>query len=160
MDQIITLSRMIEDIAPTCQIDANLALAIAFVESGIDTTKMRYEPDWRYLVNPPKYASLLGITRDTETQLQKFSYSCLQIMGSNARVLGFNGALGLLLQPQLGIQYGCKHLQMLQAKFKTEADIISAYNQGIPAKINGQYKNQLYVQKVTDRLNFLRKGKS
>src|SRR3954462_14105880 len=114
----IALSGMIEDIAKTLGLDPNLALSIAFVESGIDTNKMRYEPGWTYLVNPPKYASILGITRDTESQLQMFSYSCLQVMGSNTRTLGYNGQLGLLLQPNLGILYGCKHLKMLQNRFK------------------------------------------
>ncbi len=152
------LEEMITQIAKQCNVMPNMALAIAYVESGIDTTKVRYEAPWRYLVSPDKYAKNLGITVETELVLQSMSWSCMQIMGSNARVLGYNGMLTLLVQPQLGILYACKHLQVLKRKFVNELDIISSYNQGSPVKLkDGKFKNQPYVDKVTDRLTYLRR---
>lgn len=150
------LEKLIIDLSRQCNVDSDLALAIAYVESGLNPYTARYEPLWRYLVTPERYALRLGITIETEIQLQKFSYGALQIMGSNARVLNFNGMITLLVQPQLGTLYALKHLQMLQRKYSNELDLISSYNQGSPVKINKLYRNQIYVQKVLDRLAYLR----
>ncbi len=150
------VEKLIREIAVDCNVDPVLALALSFVESGIDTTKVRYEPQWKYPLSPEKFASRLGISADTERVLQSMSWSCMQIMGANARILGYNGQLTLLVQPQLGVLYACKHIQVIQKKYTNELDLISSYNQGVPAKINGIYKNQGYVQKVLDRLAYLR----
>jgi len=147
---------LITDIAVSKALDVNLCLAIAYVETGLDPTKVRFEPNWEYLVNPARYSQVLGITVETEMQLQRFSYGPLQIMGSNARVLGYNGMLTLLSQSPLGAMYGVKFIQTLKKKFTDEKDVISSYNQGQPTKINGSYKNQNYVDKVCNRLRELR----
>jgi hypothetical protein len=157
MDSDRTIS-YVKEISTGMGLDVNLALAISFVESSLDTTKVRYEPKWEYLVNPDKYAGQLGITLETEVQLQKMSFGPLQIMGSNARSLGFNGTLVLLVQPQLGVLYGCRFLKTIVAKYPTRSDAISAYNAGHPTKAaDGTYQNQNYVDKVTNRLNYLKR---
>lgn len=161
LNQREKLESLIVEIAKTkFKVDPYLALAIAYVETGIDSTRVRYEPHWRYLLNPDKYAKSLGITKETEIVLQSMSYSALQIMGTNARILGFNESLILLSDPTLGIFYACKHLELLSKSFKKEKDVISAYNGGSQALLkNGTYKNSEYVTKVSERLKFLRMEK-
>jgi hypothetical protein len=133
-------------------IDPDLAVAICGQESNYVTGRVRYEKNWSYLINVGKYAQLLGITIDSETQLQKFSYNGMQVMGSVARELGFNSHLVELVYPELGLLYGCKKLKQLSKKYLYLDDLISSYNGGSPVKIGSDYRNQRYVTEVKLRL--------
>jgi len=144
-EKIISL---IKDCAKSFRLDPNLCLAIAEHESAFDPTRARFEPGWKYFVNTAKYAEQLRITEATERAQQAFSYNVFQVMGSVLRELGFNGALLLMIQPQLGVFYGCKKISMLSKKYPDEKDVISSFNQGGPYKEGELYKNQPYVDAV------------
>ena len=148
-----TYINTIRSTAGSVGVDPNLAQAIAEVESGCDPTKMRYEKDWKYLVTPEKYATLLNITVDTETHLQMFSYGPLQVMGSVARELGYSAALNLLCTPNLGILYGCRKLQACVRKYPDISEAISSYNAGTPVRNpDGYFQNKSYVDLVNQKL--------
>lgn len=140
-------------------IDPFLAQAIAQIESNLDPWKMRYEEKWMYFYLPAQYSKNLGISVLTERTLQQFSYGLMQVMGSVARELGFDRELIKLCDPEIGAQYGCMKLSDLKKKYSDELDLISAYNAGTPLKLNGKYRNEDYVKKVTECLLRLR-GKS
>lgn len=138
-------------------IDPLLCVAIATVESNWDPWAVRFEPRWNYLYNPDVYAQKLRITEHTEKVLQSCSWGIMQVMGSVARELGFDGPLQQLCGPAYSAEYGCKKLFQYRKKYKTEADIIAAYNYGLAVKfLNGKYKNQEYVDKVSAVLLDLR----
>lgn len=151
------LKKLIIDLAKAQGVDPFLCLAIAGRESEYVNSKCRFEKNWSYLVMPEKYARALGITKDTETLLQSCSFTSMQIMGSVARELGFQGYLTDLNFPEIGLPFAIKKLRLLTKKFFTLEDAISSYNQGGPYKdAKGVYLNQPYVDNVKERLSKLR----
>lgn len=131
------------------RLDPNWVYAVIQTESSGLISAIRYEPNWRYLVRPSFYAEQLKITAETETQLQKFSYGLMQVMGSVARQYGYPDQLPLLLEPFRALEYGCKHLANFRKRFPTGRDWIAAYNAGSPRKNpDGSYENEEYVKKV------------
>jgi soluble lytic murein transglycosylase-like protein len=148
---------MIRRIAPTYKVDADLAVAIAGVETNYHAYKTRFEAKWSYFLKPETYAQQLGISLDTEKKDQATSWGPMQIMGSVCRELGYVDHLVGLVDPELAISYSCKKLNILQKKYTNESDAISAYNAGTPRKnTQGIYLNQIYLDHVRERLNKLR----
>lgn len=130
-------------------LEPSLVAAICMQESGFEPWRSRYEPTWSYFVSPVNYSRLLGISTETEIQMQKTSVGLCQIMGGVARELGFDDYISKLARPDLGIQYGCKKLYQLKKKYDDIKDVIAAYNAGTPNKdTSGKYKNEQYVQNV------------
>jgi soluble lytic murein transglycosylase-like protein len=150
------LAELIRTIAVSQGIDPNLALAIAGHESNYDPTACRFEPKWKWFVNPSKFAKQLLISEITEKMLQACSWGPMQVMGAVARELGFTGQITTLVYPEIGVLFGCKKLKSLINKYANETDVISAYNQGAPLKTNNVYNNSSYVNNVMERLNTLR----
>lgn len=139
-------------------VDADLVLATICTESGGASWKTRYEPGWTYLYFDREHAERLGITAATETVMQKMSWGLMQIMGSVARELGFNGDLPSLCEVDTNLAHGCRKLKQLMQRYAEETDWISAYNAGSPRKTDGQmYVNQRYVDRVSWFLRELRK---
>lgn len=145
----------IECYAKQESLDTILIQAIAIKESGLNPVAMRYEPHWQYLVKPADYAKTLGITEDTEINLQKFSYGVMQTMGSVARELGYRHMLSGLLEPSVSIEYGIRKILQIKTKYSKLEDIISAYNAGSCHCIHGIYSNQSYVKDVMYHYNKL-----
>jgi soluble lytic murein transglycosylase-like protein len=135
--------------------DVELIYAIIETESGWNPYTVRYEPAWKYIVSiPDKKLKSLGITRITEEQLQKFSWGLMQIMGSVARELNFTGILTELVNPQLNVNLGIRHIKNFIGKYKKLEDVIASYNAGSPRKReDGKYVNQDYVDKVLTNYN-------
>lgn len=141
-------------------LDHNLVLAIISHETNGKPFKTRYEPAWKYLYFPREFADKLLISVETETVMQSMSWGVMQIMGSVAREHGFEDDLPKLTDPQLGLDYGCKHLKKLMVQYGgNETDAISAYNAGSVRKTDGgMYSNQVsYVDPVCSILRDLRK---
>jgi soluble lytic murein transglycosylase-like protein len=157
MDKNAVIS-IVRSTAGSVGIDPNLAQAIAEHETACDPTKTRYEPDWAYLVTPDKFAKVLGISERTETELQKFSWGALQVMGSVARELGYQAQLPLLSQPQMGILYGCRKIHALARAHSDIQDLIAAYNAGVAVKVDGKYRNENYVQSVIENLTRIKRS--
>lgn len=137
-------------------IPREILAAMIYTESSANPGAIRFEPNYRWLYDPERFASQLGHTLDTEIALQKFSYGLLQIMGATARQQGMHGNLFKLLTPEIGVSWGCLYLRHLFDRYGNWLDAISAYNQGDNRKyiITGQYKNQKYVDKVISRARY------
>lgn len=129
--------------------DVALIYAIIETESSWNPFAVRYEPHWKYIV-PVSNTMLknMGITRETEEQLQKFSWGLMQIMGSVARELNYSDILAKLVIPQDNINIGVRKIIDISRKYKNIEDIIASYNAGSPRKKDGVYENQGYVNKV------------
>lgn len=127
-----------------------LVAAIIKVESAGRTSAMRYEKDYQWLCDPEYFAQLNKWTVSTETQLQRFSYGLMQVMGSVIRENSPTYSLNRALLPDVGVEIGTKVLERLIKKHKSLLDAVSSYNQGSPRRsiITRKYKNQNYVDKV------------
>jgi|SRR6185503_7139703 len=126
------------------QLPANLVLAICQIESSFDPWAFRYEPQYKYLLGDRLTMSL------TEKFGQMCSWGLMQVMGGVAREHGYKGPLPQLCLPDLGVNYGCKHLQKFFLKYKNYPDAIASYNAGSPRRLEagGDYVNQYYVKNV------------
>lgn len=159
---------IIEAAANTHGIPREIICGVISAESGWQPFAMRYEPDFtaRYIV--PKFPK----STPTFRVLHGSSWGLMQIMGLVARELGYQGSPLRLLQPEIGIDWGCRKLSALARRYGVGRDrlaeygrrgvlgqdVIAAYNQGndrwVDANRNGVhdeiegYKNQEYVQKV------------
>jgi soluble lytic murein transglycosylase-like protein len=157
MEMTQSYIKVVESEALSQGIDSDLAIAIASVESNFDPWAVRFESRWKYLLDVEKYARNLVISQDTERVLQSCSWGLMQVMGSVARELGYNGHLAKLCLAESGAYYGCKMLVKLSKRNTEEADLIAAYNAGSARrKANGKYVNQEYVDKVFHVLEELR----
>lgn len=140
---------IIKPIAESVGVPWDLAAAIVTAESAGNTYAMRFEPNWHYWCAPQKYAQSNGISYNTEKQLQCFSFGLMQVMGSVARELGFDGPLVQLCEPSLGITYGCKKIKSCIDKYPVLEEAVSSYNQGSPLRDRfGRLINYNYVDKV------------
>jgi len=127
-----------------------LVAAMVMTESGGNTFSTRYEPGYKWVTpNATEHARRLGITIETEHFMQMTSWGLCQVMGATARDLGFTGNIVELVNPSLGLEYGCLYLKSkLQHGVPTEA-ALAAYNAGSARKNkDGTFQNQNYVDKV------------
>jgi len=153
-----------------------LVIAIIEQESGGNLWAWNPEPHYRYLWDvrlnrafrtlspeerasetpPPDFPCLAG-DRDQEWWGQAASWGLMQVMGAVAREHGYRGAyLPELCDPELNLDYGCRHLVSLRLRFYGAhgwEGVIAAYNAGSPRKTaHGQFENQRYVDEVLARL--------
>jgi soluble lytic murein transglycosylase-like protein len=140
---------LLSGIAWKYRIPSELVSAIIQVESGHNPFAVRYEPKFaeRYLNK-----SLLEIkvwspcSEATERIARTCSWGLMQVMGQVARERGFDGPfLSALCDPEIGIEYGCKHLALKHKAYYNQGGwpaVISAYNAGIPNP------SSPYVEKV------------
>ena len=71
----------------------------------------------------------------------------MQVMGTVARELGFEGPMPQLCEPNIGIYYGCKKLFDLNRRHLTIMDALAAYNAGSPDSPAGRK----YAIKVSEK---------
>lgn len=140
----------IKQIASHFNLEPNLIAAIIQKESGGDPFAIRYEPNFKYLLEPKIWAKKMRVTEATETQLQKFSFGLCQIMGATARDLEFSGPFALLFEIEENLFYGCKYLADRFGKYKgNKIKAIAAYNAGSPRyNDQGVLVNLPYVHDV------------
>lgn len=151
-----TLTTLIESVrarATDFGLDPKLVEAVMRVESGCDQYAVRFEPQFKYILNPEHYAKINRITILTETMLQKMSIGLLQCMGAVARELGHEASLLELTEVDVGLYFGCMKLKQCLDKWKDEKLALSAYNAGSPRYVNGILVNQEYINRV---LSFIR----
>lgn len=129
------MKQRLHELATTIALRHNLppalVCAMITVESGWDTTACRLEPHYRYLWDvrsnapfrrltaaesrsetaPPDFPAPAGVGRHTEWQHQQTSFGLLQIMGAVARERDCTARfLTALCEPEVGLEYGCRHL--------------------------------------------------
>lgn len=159
------LTVLIRTIAIKFGVCDDLAVALAARETSLAWPKAstRFEPKWATFYEVDYFASLNGISKDTERREQATSWGPLQIMGTCAREEGFQGPLPLLFDPATALEFTMKKLKKLCDKYEPEAAVIAAWNAGSPKKVQVgpgagmKYINQDYVDDVVSRLNKLRK---
>lgn len=140
-------------------LDGDLILAIVKVESGGDTWAIRYEPGFKAQYLDGKVWKRFGpISAETEVMARATSWGLMQIMGQVARERGFTGTfLSALCQPEVGLEWGCKHLKLLWDRYHSThglAGVIAAYNAGSPRRgPDGDWVNTAYVKKVSQLLS-------
>lgn len=120
----------------------------------------RFEPKWRYFFEDRKsIADDLMISVETETMLQATSFGYMQVMGAVARENGFMGHITQLIEPEIGIKYGCIKLKKCLNKYGDIYDAIAAYNAGGVRKTpGGFYENQKHVDRFDRNLRELIKN--
>ena len=149
-----------------------LVHAVVVIESGGETSAWNPEPKycWFWDVRrrapfrrplplelesktpPPDFPCLAG-DPDQEWWAQQASWGLMQVMGAVARELGCKlPYLTALCRPEVGLDYGCRYLRVLQDRYMDSAGwngIIAAYNAGSPRRgVDGAFVNQGYVDKV------------
>jgi len=141
---------LIEEKAEEHDIPSDLLKALIETESSFNTYAVRYEKNWIYFVKPfDKFHFHAG----TERTSQMMSWGLMQIMGSVSRERGFEGRfLSELMEPEVGLEFGCRHLKYYYNRYNNWNNAISAYNQGSNRKDDdGNYQNQSYVNKIIKR---------
>lgn len=134
-------------------LDPDLIAAFIMTESSGNPGATRFEPKWRYFYRPE---AMEPEEADSEKVKQATSWGLMQVMGSVARELGYQGDLVDLAQPQIGLEYGCLKLATLMHKYALH-DAISSYNAGSPRQDGtGNYVNQKYVNTVLGYLDELK----
>lgn len=148
------LRSVVTPIASEYGIDSNWILALIQKESGGNQYEIRYEPHYRYLRTPEKFAKDLHITLETEIEAQKISWGLGQIMGAVARAQGHSGLMAELIQPELNVKHMCILISHLKKVSHDPNDVFSSYNAGLKAleKPQGRYPNQAYVDQVNQIL--------
>ncbi len=144
--------REIRDAARDHDLEESLVWAVCKKESNLQTWAVRFERQWAYPLHESKiieFSRKNSITKDTERILGQMSFGLMQVMGTVARELGFEGHLTQLLHPEIGLEYGCKKLKsLIDRPNYSLSDAIAAYNAGIPKILNNRYVNQQYVDDV------------
>jgi soluble lytic murein transglycosylase-like protein len=137
-----------------------LLQAIITVESARNPWATRYEPHYRWLWDvfrkaPYRQADAVfpaprGVSSATEKTAQKTSWGLMQIMGAVGRELGFDRPfLTELCDPQINLEYGCRHLCNYYRRFGGWEEATVAYNAGSPRKNKeGRWVNQIYLDRV------------
>lgn len=141
-------------------IDTELVLAIIWRESKGECFKTKF--DLKSFENnefyyPHTFAEKLSITLETEKSLQAMRWGPMQILGSDARKLGYEDDLLKLTVPDVSLAWSIKKLDELLVKYKLVDRAIAAWNSGSPKTLNnGEFTNQGYV---TDVLHYIQRIK-
>jgi soluble lytic murein transglycosylase-like protein len=149
LDVLSEHQEVVHSIAHDIGVDEALVLAFIWEESKGNTWTPRREPKCKLSWEPVESAKKTGQSFVTELEHQQTSWGLMQIMGYNARSLGFVDPLPKLCLPEVGLTYSCKHLKILLHKYPSIQDVACAYNHGHPEKdASGKYVNQDYVDRV------------
>ncbi|MCA1806454.1 MAG: transglycosylase SLT domain-containing protein [Actinobacteria bacterium] len=160
---------LIKKMAKEFGVPSNLIEAIIQVESGGNTFAMRYEEGYSWLwnieTNKPHRRPSSGLpsprmaSQNTELVGQQTSWGLMQVMGAVAREYGFDRPfLCELVEPEIGLFYGCKHLHNLKKRFHNQhgwPGVAAAFNAGSPRMKNSGFINQRYVDKIEDFGGFI-----
>lgn len=129
-------------------VNPHFIASIILIESAGKPWACRFEPKWSYTTQPSLYARKIGASVETEINMQMTSWGLMQVMGTVARELGFNGWLSELCDPNVGILYGSLKLKSLIEKHGNLEDAVASYNAGSPKRrTDGKYINQDYVDR-------------
>jgi hypothetical protein len=78
-------------------------------ESAWDPWKIRYEPKF-YEEYVQKQIDSGALHDETEAHARAISWGLCQVMGEDAREMGFTGHLAQLCDPEVGLEYGARAL--------------------------------------------------
>lgn len=136
--EMIELAR---SIAVTFGLESELVCAICEQESSWNPLAVRFEPGFKamYVDRIPGLTAEERVDRST-------SWGLLQLMGQVARELGFMGQLDGLLVPEVGLAWGCRHLEgrIKHADGNMEKALLlwnGGGNKGYPAQVLARMDN-------------------
>lgn len=138
------ITAAIQEAALAAGLPISIVRGIVCQESSGNPGATRFEPEFRKQYCPTAEYGQEADDRST-------SWGLMQIMGQVARERGFKGKFSELLQPEVGLYWGCRQLNVLKARYFKKhgwAGVIAAYNQGNARKIGNHFANQPYVNKV------------
>ncbi len=173
------LAPLIAEMGARYTLPGPIVLALVQVESGYCPDAWNPEPRYNYLWDvkanrpfrrltsvelaskyPPKdFPAPPGVDPDAEYWGQQASWGLGQIMGANARGLGYQGRFlpGLAASASEGLLYALLHLAKLRDRFFSVAGwpgVVAAYNAGSPRKTPaGTWENQAYVDRIATALS-------
>jgi len=133
MDQHIT--DLVTTSATSYQLPPGLILAMVLVESGGDPKSRRFEPTFfaKYIFGKP----LSYIPGNSDLYVEEvhraISWGLLQVMGETARCCGFRGLFPELLDPAVGLEWGCRYVRRLADHYLADGGwptVMRAYNGG------------------------------
>lgn len=149
MDASPAIIQVIETHSIDLGLDPTTILGIIKVESNYNPLAIRFEKNYRSFFRIPFFAETQGIDTITEQVMQAISWGLMQLMGANARALGYNGFLPELSDPETGLMWGMKFFKGLTKRYDLLEDQLAAYNHGhVERDSNGRYINQVYVDDV------------
>lgn len=145
------LSEYINSCIQEAAIDAGLPISIVrgivMQESSGDPSATRYEPGFFR-----RYIDKLGLSSE-EGRGRSTSWGLMQVIGETAREMGMTADFSALLDPRVGLYWGCRHLKKLKDRYLKQygwGGVVAAYNAGTPRKRkDGKWVNQYYVDRVT-----------
>ena len=146
------IMKVIRQVANKHGLSPSLVAAIVEQESAGEVYTQRIEPDFRYFFDPLTFSRRLRVSVETERMCQATSWGLMQIMGAVCRERGFMKYFGEIFQPEINLEYGCRHLKSFLDLYKTEVEAIASYNAGSPRKASDGkgFVNQHYVNTVLE----------
>ena len=154
---------LIQEVAAKHSFDPILIEAMVVQESSGNTDAFRFEPDFwnRYMKGKPEHVG-------KNPRRVSSSYGLMQVMYQVAIERGFPASLApeSLFIPELGLEWGCKHLSYLRAWTSTLAvdeatrklAMIAAYNGGKGGNDPTKYsplRNAKYAREVLAKASIL-----
>jgi soluble lytic murein transglycosylase-like protein len=142
------IGEIVNRIAPQYGLRADIVLCIILQESDGDPFRNRIEESYVELLKPKKREELSGWkpgpkdmpNLKTEKYNRSQSWGLMQVMGETARWCAGVTApyLTVLLEPERGVDTGCKVLSYYLKKHGTYDRALAAYNAGVPTSTLGQ----------------------
>jgi soluble lytic murein transglycosylase-like protein len=137
------ITKYIQEAALAATLPISIVRGIVCQESRGIPTATRYEDDFY-----EEYTEPMSLSADEEKK-RATSWGLMQIMGQTARERGFKGKFEELLDPQVGLYWGCRQLSVFHARYFKRYGwdgVIAAYNAGSPRKRkDGRWVNYGYV---------------
>lgn len=135
----------VQEAALAADLPISLVYGLVCQESSGNPNATRFEPMFfqRYIIK--------GNFPEAEGKGRATSWGLMQIMGEVAREEGFKGDFHELLEPEVGLYWGCRHLARLKERYWAKYGwngVLAAYNAGSPRLNGGKFVNQKYVDGV------------
>ena len=142
------------------KLDFYQVLAVIDTESSGNTLAERFEKNYIWLYKNSELAPKFGVQIDKLKKQQMTSYGLMQTMGGVAleyslgETYNYKVLPEMLVEPVLGVHYGCLHWLSKFKKYGPDPiNTYAAYNAGIAKKINGVYINAPHVKRFQDCYN-------
>lgn len=143
----LKIKEAVETYSQKYNIPENFLYALIKTESGFNEYALRYEKNYKWIVNDHKIFTRSKLTSIfTFFEVQKFSYGLCQIMGNVFYENGFTEPPARFYDIYINIDCCCRHLSGLVKRKKLNFDnqareIYDAYNSGVVNYDDGNEKN-------------------